>query len=342
MSTAMLSEAVEARLARNAKKLEKLKNIVSQTEYKASDMPPRDHDSDEIAIQLSVHKALELLESNIFEWQRDVSSPRLVELTTKIKDGRFIKAVIAVARYQGDAFMMNGQHVTLATILANLKRGPDVDIIYFDCETAEQVACLWNQFDTGNSRTARQMAASYVGVLGSDWTAESVAMFSSASAMLDYGVAMSYKSSITKEDRIKLLMSNLETASVARDLVYLNGEKVSHIAKAPIIAVMMDNVRENREKAIEFWTYVATGLGISDPNHPAYRLKNYLEKTTRSFQTAGKDKTSRSSTEINDTCRSAWLAFRDNRTIASLKRTSMKSKRNKQVRPHKDEVEADY
>lgn len=319
----LTTDELDERTRKNEAKLERVKKKLRSMRI-GSYPKPEPYLRD--LVTLREEDCREYLTYNNYRYQRDLSESFTLEYAAKMLDGRFHSIDLVIAEHNGERLLMNSQ-TSLHAVIAAASVDPDVSIMatkfVYDCPTDEGLACLWAQFDVGRGRTAKQVAAGYVPVLGEGWTSDSVTRMALACSISRGGVGYrSHAEKLSKDDRVLLIRNYMPQVVIARDLIFPRGggPPINHLDRGLIGHVMIDSLKDDEAKAIEFWTMVGSGLGFGpeDQNHPAYRLRSYLLAVVNNRKKNKREKKEEDADTIAR-CVNAFKAYCSGRTLTVLR-----------------------
>jgi hypothetical protein len=106
---------------------------------------------------VTVRRAEELMRINTFPGQRAISPWHVQSYIQQIGDGTFRLGHIAVARFRGKEYLMNGQHQCQAVVQSGMKIQATYE--FYECEATDDLWKLFATFDCIRTRTDRQIMA---------------------------------------------------------------------------------------------------------------------------------------------------------------------------------------
>lgn len=238
-------------------------------------------------IEVTPELAKHYLKYNTYHLQRKLKPHHIEELKNKIIDGIFRFGEVAIASFNGDQIMMNGQHVCNAIIEA--KMDAPCTLERFECKTALDLSNLFRQFEL-EIRSIGEMIAVEADSLEVKWptwisnivVAAATIERSSTSRLITAGKSDRNKKRLSKEEKVLLLREYLNEGRFINEIMTnLNGGKknyskiIKHIRRAPIVYMMIQTSRIHQKKAREFWIRVRDGEHLTK-NMPEYRLMRFL------------------------------------------------------------------
>jgi hypothetical protein len=261
--------------------------------------------------RLTIDRAKANIEINNYPGQRSFKPARIRELCEKLQDGRFRTAHIATATLNGNRWLMNGQHQSVAVIKTGIE--PECFLEDFACESAEQVAQLFAQFDEGNVRSARDMSKAFTIAIGATWSERTASVCATALSFLKFGEA--YASLATKDVRAGLLSEHRKDVDWASVAIFPGKHPWLHLTGT--VAAAISSYRVAGEDATLFWESVREGDKLAKGDS-AFTLREFLISRYTKKHQAGKG----SRTVARELyCKSiyAWNAYRRNEPLGFLK-----------------------
>lgn len=269
-------------------------------------------------INLTPVSAASILETNEYEQQRVLRPARVAMLRRCMQDGTFLTGYIALAKclYNGGkTVLLNGQHQCNA-VLQEGKNIPAIHEMYL-CESPEDTALLYRQFDNTPSRSLNDIARPEAAAFGIEWPLQVVGLVISAATILEKAKHLS------KNEKLGLLKPYRVAGAFVANILSPDNvlhRSVKHLTRAAVIASMIITWRKNPQDAFYFWTKIRDGE-ILKKNMPEYKLREYLThcnlSTPRSYsiKSSGNVVTTH---EIMSKCITAWNAYRK-KTSTDLK-----------------------
>ena len=265
-------------------------------------------------IVLNPKTATNILKCNNYIDQRRLDQKSVNVLRKAIKEGVFLTGHVALARcnYNGSkVVMVNGQHQCHAVI----DEGATVTVAKEDysCESPEDLALLYRQFDNHKARSITDGAKPEATSLGIEWPMRVVTLVIAAASILDN------KTRYNKNERIPLLRLYLREGSFVASILCPDNklhEASLHIARSSVIAIMMRTWRKNQSEAELFWNQVRDGENLK--KHMAvYKLRDWLTRIKVNGNARSRTPVERggaSNHEVMAKCITAWNAYRRNLT----------------------------
>lgn len=229
---------------------------------------------------------------NNYPYQRRLRSAHVRNLTLKIKNHHFTSADVTFAKclfYEGKVLLVDGQHVLNAIIDAN--RTVPGKVVTYEVQTEKDLASLFMQFET-LSRSLLDMVEMKSGSMGLSWptwvssliVSGGALELSSSKSLNPISGVSSWSTSrplMTKEDKTNLLEKYyLNEGKFVSDILTINNTKrskktVKHIARTPIVMVMMRTYQMNENDAGIFWVRLRDGESLKK-TMPEHALRDFL------------------------------------------------------------------
>ncbi len=228
---------------------------------------------------LDVDLADKFLAINKYEDQRNIKPANLSDLQSKLQDGRYTVAHIAVAicKYNSDEqVLVNGQHSCTA-VKTTLASVPAI-VEYYECESKDDLALLYSQFDSVlSSRTTNDIARTALNRLSVSWHERTVQLMVQALAFVQNG---SKFRNMSRDQKVFLLeRSHIPAGNFIEKLFFgaVKGQpSPRHMMSIPIVAAMLETYAKNPADAVKFWTSVRDGDSLV-VDSPEFKLREYLK-----------------------------------------------------------------
>lgn len=206
--------------------------------------------------------------------ERDLRASRLEFLNARHKDGTFHSPGWAFAWLGGKRIRVNGQHSStmLAALNGDFPVGMMVHVREFACDTEQDLADLFNQFDNaGSVRTKKEQIGAH-GCIHTEYEGIAKRRLSAATA----GIAAFLGSfgdgrRLATEDQVRLLHSHKEFILWVAPFV---GHKL--LERMPVVAAIFATWQVSPIAAGEFWTLVndESHPDVNNPTRFMHRLLN--------------------------------------------------------------------
>ena len=209
---------------------------------------------------------------------RDISAPqgrrRIEWLESKVANGQFFTPTWAIAAYRGEHWRVDGGHSS--NMLANYNGVFPNDLYVlirrFACDSMDDIADLFNQFDNSKSRRtlmdkAKAGASIHKNIMDikGTWVNKSVA-----------GIIFYLNSGNTirvdEDDRVEFVHSDNDFIEWSHPLV-----KTKHLGTTGPVAAMYRGFLACPETAFRFWEMVRQE-SAPRPDHPTRKLASYLRE----------------------------------------------------------------
>ncbi|GAF85187.1 unnamed protein product [marine sediment metagenome] len=264
------------------------------------------------SITLNVRRAEELLKLNVFKNQRPLRPMWVNDLTNKMREGLFTSGHIAVAIYNGEKYLVNGQHQCHSAIISKMR--PDVIYEEYRCDTMDDVSLLYGQFDNHKSRSLQNLVAMEMEALGLDWPRRVGSLVVSGAAMRE-GIGAK-----SKDVKVPLLKKYLPSGKQIKNILtdVDDGDTLNsyrHLTRAPVIHAMILTLEKSQSDSWRFWVDVRDGEGMKRVQ-PQYKLREFLKESNfdKGRGASGNNRRTVGQHEMTSRCIIAWNAYRKNIT----------------------------
>jgi hypothetical protein len=258
--------------------------------------------------------------------ERPLDDRHVEYLKTAIERGTFRPELVslAVCRYNGDLYRVNGQHTAWARSYLPAEPPCRMDLFEYEAGTLEDLHALYAAFDRNKARSKRVVVS--VQLKASD----QFRSFSPTTLkLLPPGYTM-YKWPAVTDRRAK---DGEAVASAIlhedRDLALriggmpdpLSRTAHGHLLRAPTIGAMFLTTERDAGDAARFWESVASGVGFQRADDPRNRLRSELLRTSipSSLSAQGSSKRHLSSEYMLRACLVCWNAWRGGRELKLLR-----------------------
>lgn len=248
--------------------------------------------------------------------ERAFDPARAKMLREKAEANQLIAFNWAVARMGDKEYRANGQHssAVLSELNGNFPQGLKVHMDTYQVDNKEDLATLFRQFDARKSgRTPADVAGAFQGLY------EELNGVPRPSAKIAVeGIAWFQKhvegvSSLSGDDIYQLF-----GASIHYPFIQWVGDifsvKTPELRRVTIVAAMYATFSKNEEEARKFWREVSRGGVEFEDQHPTTVLDNFLKAIID-----GERKLELKPGNFYQACIYAWNAFREEKTISSIK-----------------------
>lgn len=260
------------------------------------------------SVPLTQELATEFATMETFAGERPRKPKRLKFLNARLENNQFYSPRWAVAWLDGRKIRVNGQHSSIVLANANGRFPKNLQVIIdeFECDTDQDLAELFAQFDSRESgRSDGDMVGAHAKV-HSEFTNVNNTYIDRLVRGIAFHVTGGYADGHpTSEERARLIHNN-------RDFVrqYWEMAKPRWIAgRLGAHAAMFASYTSNKSEAFTFWNLVATEAH-PDPEHPTRKLRKWLD----SIVVEGRSKSGRTDEwtprAVYVKCLRAWNAFR--------------------------------
>jgi hypothetical protein len=277
-------------------------------------------------IEFDHEKAEWLINLKEVDGERPLDDRHVEYLKTAIERGTFRPELVslAVCRFNGDLYRVNGQHTAWARSYLPAELPCRMDLFEYEADTLEELHALYAAFDRNKARSKRVVVS--VQLKASD----RFRSFSPTTLkLLPPGYAM-YKWPAVTDRRAKdgeavanaILCEDRELAlRIGRMLNPLSRTAHGHLLRAPVIGAMFLTTERDAGDAAKFWESVASGVGFERADDPRNRLRSELLRMSipSSLSTHGSSKRHVSSEYMLRACLVCWNAWRGGRELKLLR-----------------------
>ena len=248
--------------------------------------------------------------------EREVNPLRIKHLTEKFKAGYAVPFHWATAKLGENIFRMNGLHSS--TALSGLNGSfPEKLVVHFDeysVETKDDLAVLFRQFDDRkSSRTPSDVAGAYQGLF------DNLADISRPTAKLGLeGYAWWAKNveglPVPKGDDLFSMFGEQNLHDFLHFLGEIYSIKTPEMKRPQVAAALYATFSSNQADARKFWGDVARG-GTTDDSEASTVLDTWLKEVKEDEDCIPNFKPG----HLYQGCIYAWNAFRDHKTLTSIR-----------------------
>lgn len=273
-------------------------------------------------IEFDRGKAEWLLNLKVVAGERPLDNRHVEYLKTAIERGTFRPELVslAVCRYQGDLYRVNGQHTAWARYLLPDELPCRMDLLEYEANTLEDLHALYAAFDRNKARSKRVVVS--VQLKAND---QFRAFKPTTLKLLPPGYTM-YKWPSVSDRRTKdgeavanaILCEDRGLAlRIGGVLNSLSRTSHAHLLRAPTIGAMFLTTERDEGDATRFWESVADGVGFQQADDPRNRLRAELLRMSiqSSLSTHGSSKRHVSSEYMLRACLVCWNAWRGGREL---------------------------
>jgi hypothetical protein len=238
-------------------------------------------------------------------------------LREKAEAGQLITFSWASAKVGDKEYRVNGQHssAVLAELNGQFPQGLKVHMDTYEVSNTDGLALLFRQFDARKSgRTPTDVSGAYQGLY-----TDLAGVPRGAAKLAVEGVAWYDKNveglPAPKGDDVYTLFGKTGLHSfikwVGEDIFTI---KTPELKRQTIVAAMYGTFEKNEAEARKFWKEVGRGGVEFDENHPTTVLDNFLKSVAED-----KRKSELKPTNFYQASVYAWNAFREDKTITTVK-----------------------
>lgn len=243
-------------------------------------------------VELTDEKCAEYIELPHFEGERNTTDRHVQDIHDQILSGTFNwHSVLLVSAWLGDVrYKVNGQHTCWAVYLLPRQVRHKVREQVYRVKDTTQLANLYATFDTGG-RTSTHMDS--VQLVNREFSSGLPVSF-----VQRLGSGLKFHLWESEEHRRRV--SPQQFASIVEqehaDLFKNGGKEITKICredpslrKNAVIAAMFATFNKVHGPSIEFWSAVATGLGLNVKTDARYRLRDQIPKMSKKPGAGGSD-----------------------------------------------------
>lgn len=268
--------------------------------------------------------------SEKFVADRPLRQGHVDHLLREMRRDMFIESLVTLilCELDGVIYRMNGQHTCWAATYFSEESETvfTVKVQRWKAESEHDLRRLYASIDRGAPRTKANVVQSYL--VGTDafggYTNRQIQELSSGFSLWHWE-SMHDRNMHGGEDVAHLMQTKFLEVSTRVGVLYLRWtvKDHKHMMRAPVIGALYATFQKAPRIAEEFWTVVASGVGIDSENDARHRLRNHL--MTYSVG-ASPGKRSQSAEEMYRICLSAWNSFRDSREVKVFKPSNSRLK----------------
>lgn len=229
---------------------------------------------------------------------------------------------IATVTVQGTEYRLNGSHTCWALLL--MKAGTQYRVRYtkYAVDDMQQAAILYGTFDTGKHRTEDHILT--VGLVSRPvMEGIKTTVIKALKPGLLYWYLEASPTDIKRitTDQINSIIDNdvpKQWRSVSLFFQDLTIEERRHLSRTPAVGAMFATFDKDETAAVEFWSAIASGVGIPNKQDPRYRLRDKLLRTVL-HASPNNTKEHITSEDMFKYCVHAWNHWRNGSEINSLR-----------------------
>lgn len=263
------------------------------------------------------------LELQAFENERSINANWVAYLIKTVRQDTFRPETVVIASATCDEMgpeeiRINGQHTAWTVIETGVVFS--FRKIKYRCATKYDLRQLYASYDRGKARSGRHIAMSYLGGAEEFRDLQSRAIHALVSGL---GLYLWPKNEMNKHDadeRSYLLLSEHHDVGVkiSNFMRAHFGRDERMFFRSAVVSAMFYTFKKAAGASDEFWGRVVSGVGADSKGDPALRLRNYLLRIAGRLGTTN-EKIAATDEIILRACLLAWNAYREDRTLESLK-----------------------
>ena len=248
--------------------------------------------------------------------ERSFDETRAKILREKAAAGQLIAFNWATAKFGDKEFRMNGQHssAVLCELSAQFPEGLKVHLDEYKVDNKEGLALLFRQFDNKKSgRTPTDVAGAYQGLF------DALKDVPRGAAKLAVEGVNWYRRAVeglpaASGDEVYTLFGDESLHSFVRWIGDIFSVKTPELRRLTIVAAMYGTFITNEGEARKFWREVSRGGMEFEDNHPTTVLDTFFKDLIED-----KKKLGLKQGNLYQAAVYAWNAFREDKTISSVK-----------------------
>jgi hypothetical protein len=249
--------------------------------------------------------------------ERALDESRVRHLQEKAEAGQLVTFNWSTAKLGERTLRMNGQHSSkmLCDLNGNFPKGLKVHLDTYEVDSPAALAILFRQFDDRKSgRTPGDVSGAYQGLYSDLHDVARASAKLAAEGVAYYRTKVEGLPAPNGDDRYSLF-GEIGLHGFVRWIGELITIKTPELKRPTIVAAMFGTFSKNENEARKFWAEVARGGVEYEDNHPTTVLDAWLK-------TAIENKGQRRELKpahFYQSCVFAWNAYRDGKTITSIK-----------------------
>jgi len=247
--------------------------------------------------------------------ERPLNDGHALALAEKMEKDMFLpeNVRLAVVKVGNMTFRLNGQHTCMARTLVKLdgdwSARNKIEVAEYVCETADDAAELYAQFDWARSgRSYLDLARPYYTALNyAPASIREITLVAAALCFEKAGWNETARFAIRGEARYKLPPADAKTAQVLIDII---GDKTNrHMHREPVVCAILRTYRKDATGTRQFWPRVRDGEGLSKTD-PEYVLRGFLTTVAVACGRGASRTRKAPFHEMFSRCIHAWNAWR--------------------------------
>lgn len=239
-------------------------------------------------VEFTQDLARKIIELPEFVGERPLRDGHVAFLVSEMKKGTFLPDIAAlvtcICEWDGVERRLNGQHTSWARTYMPDKWDIKIKLVKYSAPTEEDFRRLYSAIDRGAPRTPAHVL--FARVLGNaEFKGIGTPILRLLGTGLRYHVEAHAGQGSNRPDRktVDQIADLMETQYLTQCQTiagFMQTIKIKpdnkHVWRGPVFGAMFGTFSKNVEKSIEFWTAVATGVGIDSMNDPRGRLRTLL------------------------------------------------------------------
>jgi hypothetical protein len=260
-------------------------------------------------------------------YDRGLKDLHVKKLIKAMESGTFRPehVILAICRFQGAEYRINGQHTCWARLYAKVpaKYRCPANLYRYAATSENDMRLLYASFDRGLTRSKGVVVCSYLfdSELWQDITKGSIRLCSEGLGIWQWE-KYHERQLRDADDRAFLLATDYQDVglAVARFIQGCQASASRHILRGPVVGAMLATFQKSPVDATAFWTAIRDGIGFSEKTDPRLVLRNALTSVSIRQGAGARDgKKSASQEEMYRWCVYGWNAWRKGLPIKQLK-----------------------
>ena len=249
--------------------------------------------------------------------ERSLDQSRVNHLREKAEAGQLVTFHWSKAKLGGRTLRMNGMHSSnmLCGLNGNFPKNLRLHLDTFEVDSPEDLAILFRQFDDRKSgRTPSDVSGAYQGLYTNLHDVPRASAKLAAEGVAYYRTRVEGLPAPSGDDRYSLF-GETELHPFIRWIGESITMKTPELRRLNIVAAMFGTFRKNEIEARKFWAEVARSGVEYEDSHPTTLLDAWLKAA---IENKGQKRELKPAQFYQGSI-FAWNAYRENRTITSIK-----------------------
>jgi hypothetical protein len=280
------------------------------------------------SVVLDHARASRYIDLPIFPGERKVSDTQVQLLYDEMRKGTFneLLVILSTAVFNGVEYKINGQHTCWAIEFMPEAFSLNVREIKYKVESQQQLKLLYSTYDRLKARTdGHCTTVLLVGTPVMDGINTSLITKLTAGLKFWHFEHECDRRRITPEQINAIIQNELpqlwRRTALELQEYYLEQK---HVARFPVIAAMFATFDKVPTVAPDFWTPVASGIGLEKKTDPRLKLRDMLMQSALTATQTGKDHVPPE--QMYRMCLQAWNRWRRGENVQVLRTTKERQK----------------